>query len=414
MASKSKLRKISQAKKQKNTWQVFLFALVTGGLALYQNRYGQFSDIRGFYSMHFSDGLHHWPFSTHTLIGTDITSHPVEYPALTGLIMWMFSFFIKPSEFAVFNYYQLTSIVQIILFAYTTYLIAKVTNKHSAILFAVSPAVLYSLNRNWDIWAVVTLILSITLFENQKFRISAIALGISIATKFFPLILLLPITIYFIRKRNFRLLFDYLIFTFITWITINLPFALVNLEGWFYFYKFNYLRGLGSASIYEILKFFGLKITNEKTIYFVLNIFIFTILILFLSRVKNILSLKYSGYISMFCFMLFNKQYSMQYVIWLTSLGVLALHEALKNKDDLLFSFFGIWQLSELLFQFSFFQRILTNTQTDSSPPVVPQISNTVYAWIGIFRYSLILIFTILLCLKTINSERKTDFIRAT
>ena len=86
-------------------------AFFLGFLALLQNQYGQFSDIRGFYGMHFSDGQNHWPFSYHTLIGSSEEIHPVEYPALTGLIMWLISFLVPVSQNAVVNYYWITAIL---------------------------------------------------------------------------------------------------------------------------------------------------------------------------------------------------------------------------------------------------------------------------------------------------------------
>jgi hypothetical protein len=75
-----------------------ILALLLGSLAYYQNKYGQFSDIRGFYGLHFSDGQNQWPFSYHSLLGSDKLAHPVEYPALTGLIMWLISFLVEPSN----------------------------------------------------------------------------------------------------------------------------------------------------------------------------------------------------------------------------------------------------------------------------------------------------------------------------
>ena len=122
-----------------------------GLLALMQNRYGQFSDIRGFYGMHFSDGQSQWPFSYHTLAGSTIERHPVEYPAFTGLIMWLLSFPIPVSEVAVIHYYTLTATLNILLFAVSAYLVKSISGKKYSYLFVAAPAVLYSLNRNWDI-----------------------------------------------------------------------------------------------------------------------------------------------------------------------------------------------------------------------------------------------------------------------
>ena len=93
MASKSKQKRMRAMTKKETATAAVLIAMFAAFLAIIQNSYGQFSDIRGFYGMHFADGQNQWPFSYHTLLGSTEERHPVEYPALTGLIMWLFSFF---------------------------------------------------------------------------------------------------------------------------------------------------------------------------------------------------------------------------------------------------------------------------------------------------------------------------------
>ena len=180
MASKSK----KQRAKTDNPTLLIIAALVVGVLALLQNKFGQFSDIRGFYGMHFYDGQNLWPFSEKTLLGDTKVQHPVEYPALTGLIMWLLSFLVSPSDTAIYDYYRITAGIQIVLFAICAYLIYKLAGKKYAFYFALAPAVLYSLNRNWDIWAIATMVIAIYLFHKGKETQSAIWLAISIAVKF--------------------------------------------------------------------------------------------------------------------------------------------------------------------------------------------------------------------------------------
>ena len=230
MASKSKQKRLKAINRKETATLAIYVSMVAALLALIQNSYGQFSDIRGFYGLHFQDGQNLWPFSTHQLLGAAEPIHPVEYPALTGLIMWLFSFFIEPSQNAWVSYFRLTASIHIVIYALTTYFIHKITGRKWAILFAISPAVLYSLNRNWDIWAVAMMILAIYLFEKGKVKQSAIVLAISIATKFFPLVLLFPIFLYYFRQKNIKKFISYFIHTFGAWILINLPFVLIFLD----------------------------------------------------------------------------------------------------------------------------------------------------------------------------------------
>ena len=84
MASKSK----RQRTKKESAASLVLLSLMVGTLALMQNPYGLLSDIGNFYTFHFLDGQNQWPFSEKILAGDTKVQHPVEYPALTGLVMW--------------------------------------------------------------------------------------------------------------------------------------------------------------------------------------------------------------------------------------------------------------------------------------------------------------------------------------
>ena len=397
MASKSKQARMRQAKKKEPAAIAVLIAFMAATIALLQNKYGHFSDIRGFYGLHFADGLHHWPFSTHTLQGATESIHPVEYPAITGFIMWIFSFFVKPSQMAVFDYFRLTAVFHVALFGMTTYLVKKIAGSRWAIIFAVSPAVLYSLNRNWDIWAVVTMIWSIYLFEKGKTRQSALVLAVSIATKFFPLVLLLPIAIQYFREKQLKKFAEYFGITLAAWTVINLPFALINFRGWSYFYEFNYKRGLGSASFYEIVGKLGSKYSFTNVSFYALNLLIFGLVTAYFLFSKNPVPLSEAAFFTMFAFILFNKQYSMQYIIWLTALAAMALSRLNKRHQNIALISFIAWQIFDLLFQYAFFQNILTNTYASTTTPVSPAISNDTYGVIGGIRYMLAVTFFVIL-----------------
>ena len=393
MASKSKKQKA----KTDNPGALIMVALAVGVLALLQNKFGQFSDIRGFYGMHFYDGQHLWPFSEKTLLGDTKVQHPVEYPALTGLIMWLLSFLVSPSETAIFDYYRITAGIQIVIFAICAYLIYKLTGKKYAYYFVLAPAVLYSLNRNWDIWAIAAMLFAILLFERKKYLLSAILLSVAIATKFFPLVLMLPIMIILLRNRQIATFIKYSLTVLISWMLINLPFVLVDLEGWAYFYKFSAERALGSASFYEIVNIFipGIKFSSFH--FYILNVLVFLLVTAFLIKLKTVPTLAESSFFVMFAFILFNKQYSMQYVIWLTSLAVITLAYLSKRKRESFIYIFVTWQAFELAFQYSFFQRILTNTYANTDTPMTISVSTNAYASIGAIRYLLAVLFTILL-----------------
>ena len=393
MASKSKKQRVTK----ENATSLILLSLLVGVLALLQNKFGQFSDIRGFYGMHFYDGQHLWPFSEKTLLGDTKVQHPVEYPALTGLIMWLLSFLVSPSQTAVFDYYRITAAFQIVLLAISAYLIFKLAGKKYGFYFILAPAVLYSLNRNWDIWAIAAMLLAIYLFEKKRFQLSAILLAVSIATKFFPIVLMLPIMIIFLRNKQIKLFIRYALTTAISWGVINLPFVLINYEGWAYFYKFSAERGLGSASFFEITNIILPSITFSSIHFYILNTLALVAVTTYFVRLKSVPTLAATSFFVMFGFILFNKQYSMQYVIWLSALAVLTFSYLKREHKELLIYVYILWQTLELAFQYSFFQKILTSTYANTATPMTITVSNTAYGYIGVARYILAVIFALLL-----------------
>jgi hypothetical protein len=408
MATKSKQKRIQAMNRRETATASVLVAMIGATLAIFQNSYGQFSDIRGFYGMHFSDGQHLWPFSTHTLLGSTQEMHPVEYPALAGLIMWLFSFFISPAQYAWVDYFRLTAVVHIALFGFLALYLKKLSTKNLAIIFAVSPAVLYSLNRNWDIWAILPMIVAIYLFEKKRFNQSAFWLAVSIATKFFPLVALLPIAIYFLRNKRISEGVKYIALTLGFWFAINLPFMLINFRGWSYFYEFSYKRAIGSASVFEIASVLGKPLPNTDLLFYILNLLALGLVLIYLLKSKKVISIAEGTFFTMFAFILFNKQYSMQYVIWLASLAVLAISYLNKERQLKILIIYAFWQASELIFQYSFFQNILTNTYAGSATPASPSVTSTQYGTAGLVRYSLAIIFTFALA-HYLNAQRKQD-----
>ena len=142
----------------------------------------------------FSDrGLntHTWPYSSAT--------NAVEYPPLTGLVMWATSFAVKHNFDEYRSYFDINALL-IALLLIGSVIILKRAKPEFWYLFPLAPAVITSLYINWDMWAVITAIAAIYLFDKDRYRESALLLGVSIATKFFPIVLLLPIAIILWRR----------------------------------------------------------------------------------------------------------------------------------------------------------------------------------------------------------------------
>ncbi|MFM8329019.1 MAG: hypothetical protein ACKN80_02105, partial [Actinomycetales bacterium] len=154
-----------------------------------------------------------WPYQS--------GENAIEYPVITGIVTWLTSLAVSSYQ----SFFYLNVFLLALLFIGALLLLYRIRSEF-ALLFAFAPAVIASLYINWDMWAVVGALLAIYFFKEKKLDYSAIALGIAIATKFFPIVLLLPVSLYFLNQNKNRALVRYNAVTFITWLVINLPVAI--------------------------------------------------------------------------------------------------------------------------------------------------------------------------------------------
>ena len=282
-----------------------------------------------------------WPYSSAT--------NAVEYPPLTGLVMWTTSFLVGTGEDKFRNYFDINALLVALLFIASVVFLKKL-KPELWYLFPIAPAVVASLYINWDIWAVISALAAIYYFDVGKYNKSAIALGISIATKFFPIVLLLPIALILIRKSKIRELILYIVYTSITWLLINLPFIITTPVGWFRFFKLNSERAADWGSIWHALEIFGLNIKQlnlVSLIVFALGALAFTLFVFGIPEVPKLATI---AFFIVAIFVTASKVYSPQYVLWLTPLAILAMVDK-KDRFD-----FWVWQFAELIYHFAIWQ----------------------------------------------------------
>ena len=282
-----------------------------------------------------------WPYSSAT--------NAVEYPPLTGLVMWATSFLVGNGEDKFQNYFDVNALLVALLFIASVVFLKKL-KPELWYLFPIAPAVVASLYINWDIWAVISALAAIYYFDIGKYNKSAIALAISIATKFFPIVLLLPIALILIRKSKIRELIFYIAYTSITWLLINLPFIITTPVGWFRFFKLNSERAADWGSIWHALEIFGLNIKQlnlVSLIVYALGALAFTLFVFGIPEVPKLATI---AFFIVAIFVTASKVYSPQYVLWLTPLAILAMIDK-KDRFD-----FWVWQFAELIYHFAIWQ----------------------------------------------------------
>ena len=304
-----------------------------------------YSDLSALYGAR-EINVDRWPYES--------ADNSVEYPVITGLVMWATGQVIS-DESGYRAYFDINVALLALLFIFSAWLLWRIKPEFAPLL-AFSPAVIGSLYINWDLWAVAAALLAIYFFKYERFDLSAFALGVAIATKFFPVVLLLPVILYF--KVDIAKTIRYIALTSLTWVVINLPIALTNFDGWSRFYKMNLERSSDLGSIWYALQLRDITFGNSTliSIALVLGATFAIANIANQSRVTRFETFAITSFLTVAAFVTISKVYSPQYIIWLTPLALLAL----RRKEER--SAFWIWQGGEALYHLTIWQYLASYT----------------------------------------------------
>ena len=279
----------------------------------------------------------------------------VEYPVVTGVVMWALAQITPGGEGAVKNYFNINIIFLSLLFIFIALIVFKIRPEF-AYLTPLAPAAIASLYINWDLWAIISMLAAIYWFDRKKLDLSAIALGLSISTKFMPIFLLVPIALIFLRRNQIRNAIRYLFITAAIFAAINLPVYLTTPEGWIRFYELNISRESDWGSLWYAMSALGANMPNTNYLSVLILLAGFAAIAIYVLELRNIPSLAALSFIVLATVMCASKVYSPQYVLWLTPLAVIALID----KRDL--HAFWIWQGAELIYHIAIWQHLATVT----------------------------------------------------
>jgi uncharacterized membrane protein len=298
-----------------------------------------YSDLPALFSER-AFGQGEWAFS-----GGD---QAAEYPALQGLVMWATA---QISSDSPITYFRINIFLIALLFIASAFILYRIRPDLSY-LYAIAPTGIAALFINWDLWAIVTMLLSIYWFDRKRETLSAVTLAISIATKFFPIVLLLPIAIIFLRRQDIRGAIRYIVLTLSVFVAINIPFALTTPQGWWRFYELNLERKADWGSLWYALSVLGLDLAAINYLSILTLLIVITAVSIFLLQVERTLSLSESALYIFIGVMAVSKVYSPQFVLWLAPLVILAL----RDKRDL--PWFWGWQIAEIGYHIAIWQHL--------------------------------------------------------
>lgn len=284
-----------------------------------------------------------------TFTGSDIRY--VEYPVLSGGFMQLVAWLVKPfgvdgRGLAFYNVTVLLLAVLAVVAVLATAYVAGRRSLRTGLMVALSPALLLTAYINWDLLAVALSALALAAWSARRPALAGTLLGLAIAAKFYPLLFLGPLVLLCVRAGQWRPMGRMLAGTAAGWLVVNLPVMLFAWDGWKEFYTFSQKRGIDWGSIFFVLQDHGLdKPASDTELLNLIGTGTFLVLaagiaVLALAAPRRP-RLPQLMFLVLVAFMLPNKVWSPQYVLWLLPLAVLARPKL---------PAFVAWQLGEIAY----------------------------------------------------------------
>lgn len=275
-----------------------------------------------------------------------------EYPVIMGLIAGLTAALVPGSGVTgnrILGYFDVNATLVAAVWIVTVLATARMSARRpwDAAMVALAPGIILAGFINWDMWAVGMLAVAMLAFSRGRLVLAGVFIGLGTATKLYPLLILGAILVLAVRTGRLRPLLVTAASAAAAWLAVNLPIAAINPAGWRYFFEFSQERPAGYSSpwfaynlIAERLQWVPLEaafINSAGTWLFLAACAVIAILGVTAPRRPRLAQL---AFLIVAAFILTNKVYSPQFVLWLVPLVALA---APRWRDFLL------WQAAEVL-----------------------------------------------------------------
>ncbi|MBB5119825.1 membrane protein [Streptomyces eurocidicus] len=217
------------------------------------------------------------------------------------------------------------------------------------LLVALAPALALTATVNWDLLAVALTALAMLMWARERAVLAGVLIGLAAAAKLYPVLLLGPLLILCLRAGRLKAFRDTAAGAVAAWLVVNLPVMITHdvtgfhiREGWAKFYTFSQERPIDFGSVWLLVsQRTGNPLENANTyvtLLMILGCLAIGALGLYAPRRPRFAQL---AFLVVALFILTNKVYSPQYVLWLIPLAVLARP---KWRD------FLVWQACEVMY----------------------------------------------------------------
>jgi uncharacterized membrane protein len=174
----------------------------------------------------------------------ELTGGAVEYPVLTGLLMWAGAWFADND-----GQYLLFSALLLAPFGLLTgFLLGKLA-RWRALVWALGPSLVLYAFHNWDLPAVACSVAAF-FFTLRKDRplVAAALLGLGFAFKIYPAMFVLPLALHVLRRRGGLDAARVVLVSAVVAVLVNLPFVLAGPDGWAASITFQLIRPVDITS----------------------------------------------------------------------------------------------------------------------------------------------------------------------
>ncbi|MFJ3974580.1 glycosyltransferase family 87 protein [Streptomyces sp. NPDC090021] len=271
----------------------------------------------------------------------------LEYPVLTGLFMEIASW-LTPGSGSMQHREQMYWMVNAgMLMACTAVIAVCVARTHrrrpwDALLFALAPAFALTATINWDLLAIALTAAGMLMWSRGRTVLFGVFIGLATAAKLYPVLLLGVLFVLCWRAGRWRAFGGAALGAAGAWLVANLPVMLFAWEGWTKFYTFSQERPIDFGSVWLLISQRSGNPLHDANTYA-------TGLTLLLCGAIGLLTLTAPrrprfaqlAFLVVAAFILCNKVYSPQYVLWLIPLAALARP---RWRD------FLIWQAGEVVY----------------------------------------------------------------
>ena len=193
-----------------------------------------------------------------------------------------------------------------------------------AMLLAASPTVATASLVNWDLLPVTLTACALLAWSRRRPGLAGLLLGLGMAAKLYPLLLLGPLLLLCLRSSRLRAFGTALLAFAAGWLAVNLPVLVLAPQAWLSFWAFNSDRSGDFGSLWYVLSLAGHPVEPLNLVsggLFALGCLAIALLILLAPRRPRLGSV---AFLVVAAFLMTNKVYSPQYVLWLLPLVVLA------------------------------------------------------------------------------------------